>query len=149
VRRGIVRFALRALVVVSFATLVSPAAHGESQPGTKAPRADPTRLWSEFPLYPSGLPRPAKPAASAAQTTRALTPNAFGAPHSSRLLFLLLLGVPLGVSVLLLAIAGAPPWALPELLLNFVDDRRSDLAFGGVVTALAVGLGIAVALFFS
>jgi hypothetical protein len=148
VRRGIVRFALRALVIVSFATLVSPAAHGESQRGAKAPRADPTRLWSEFPLYPSGLPRPAKPAASA-QTTRASAPSAFGAPHSSRLLVLLVLGVPLGVSVLLLAIAGAPPWALPELLLNFVDDRRSDLAFGGVVTALAVAMGIAVALFFS
>jgi hypothetical protein len=147
VRRGIVRFALLALVIVSFTTLVSPAAHGESQRGAKAPRADPTRLWSEFPLYPSGLPRPAKPAASAAQTTRASAPQAFGAPHSSRLLFLLVLGVPIGFSVLLLAIAAVPPRALPELLLHFVDDRRLDLAFGGVAIALAVGMGIAVALF--
>ena len=145
-RRGIVRFALLALVIGSFAALVSPLALGESHLGAKAPRADPTRLWSEFPLYPSGLPRPAKPAASAAQTMRAPAPDAFGAPHSSRLLLLLFLGVSLGFSVLLLAIASAPPRALPDLLLNFVYDRRLGLALAGVATALGIGLGAAISL---
>ena len=145
-RRGIVRFALLALVIGSVAALVSPLALAESHRGAKALRADPTRLWSEFPLDPSGLPRTTKPAASATQTMRAPAPDAFGAPHSSRLLLLLFLGVSLGFSVLLLAIAGAPPWALPEVLLNFVYDRRLGLALAGAATALGIGLGAAISL---
>ena len=148
-KRGVVRFVLLALVTGSVAALVSPLALGESHSRAKTPRADPTRLWSAFPLYPSELPRPTKPAPSAVPTTRAPPADAFGDPHSSRLLPLLFLGVSLGLSVLLLAIAGAPRWALPALLLNFVYDRRADLALGGAAAALGVGLGVAVGLILS
>lgn len=147
-KRGIVRFVLLALVAGSVAAIVSPLAVGESQSRAKTPRDDPTRLWSAFPLYPSELPRPATPTPSAAPTTRAPA-EAFGAPHSSGLVLLLVLGVPLAFSVLLLAIAAAPPWALPELLLNFVYDRRAGLALGGAAAALGVGLGAAVSLVLS
>jgi hypothetical protein len=59
---------------------------------------------------------------------------------------LLFLGVSLGFSVLLLAIASAPPWALPDLLLNFVYDRRPSVALAGAAIALGTGLGAAVSL---
>lgn len=143
-KQGVVRFALLVLVIGSVAAIIGPLALGESHRGAKAPRADPTRLWSAFPLYPRELPRPAKPAASAAATARAPAPDALGAPRSSHLL--LLLCVPLGFAVLLLAIAAAPAWALPALLLNVVYDRRGDLALAGAATALGVGVGMAVSL---
>jgi hypothetical protein len=149
VKRGVVRFVLFALVTGSVAALVSPVALGESHSRAKTPRADPTRLWSAFPLYPSERQRPPEPAPSAAPTTRAPPADAFGDPHSSRLLLLLLLGVPLAFSVLVLAIAGAPTWALPELLSNFVYDRRADLALGGAAAGLGVGLGVAISLILS
>jgi hypothetical protein len=76
VRRRIVRFALLTLVVGSVAALVSPLALAESHRGAKPLRADPTRLWAEFPLDPSGLPRPVKPAASA--------PRRCGPQHPTR-----------------------------------------------------------------
>jgi hypothetical protein len=145
VKRGLVRFVLLALVTGSVAALVSPLALGESHSRAKTPRADPTRLWSAFPLHPNESPLPAKPVASA-QTTQASAPDLFGAPHSSRLLLFLLLGVPMGLSVLLLAIAGAPAWALPEPLVNFLYNRRGGLAFAGVGIAVGVGLGTAVSL---
>jgi hypothetical protein len=149
VKRGVFRFVLLALVTGSVAALVSPLALGESHGRAKTPRADPTRLWSAFPLYPSELPRPTKPAPSAVPTTRAPPADALGDPHFSRLLLLLLLGVPLAVSVLVLAIAGVPTWALPKLRLNFVYDRRADLALGVAAAALGVGLGAAISLILS
>ena len=144
-KRGVVRLALLLLVIGSGAAIVSPLALAESQRGAKTARADPTRLWSAFPLHPNESPLPAKPFASA-QTTRAPAPDVFGGPHSSRLRLLLLLAVPMGLSVLLLAIAGAPAWALPEPLVNFLYDRRGRLVFGGVAIAVGVGLGTAVSL---
>jgi hypothetical protein len=144
-KRGIVRLALLLLVIGSGAAIVTPLAVAESHVRAKAPLADPTRLWSAFPLHPNESPLPGKPVASA-QTTRASAPDVFGAPHSSGLRLLLLLGVPMGLSVLLLAIAGAPAWALPEPLVNFLYDRRGGLAFAGVAIAVGVGLGTAVSL---
>lgn len=145
-KQGVVRFALLMLVIGSVAAIVGPLALGESHRGAKTPRADPTRLWSAFPLYPRELPPPAMPAASSAETTRAPGPDAFGAPHSSHLLLLLFLGVALGFSVLCLAIAAAPSWALPALLSNVIYHRRGDFALAGAATALGVGVGIAISL---
>jgi hypothetical protein len=145
VKRGIVRLAVLLLVIGSGAAIVTPLAFAESHARAKAPLADPTRLWSAFPLHPNESPLRAKPVASA-RTTRAPAPDLFGAPHSSRLLLFLLLGVPMGLSVLLLAMAGAPAWALPEPLVNFLYNRRGGLAFAGVAIAVGVGLGTAVSL---
>jgi hypothetical protein len=145
VKQGVGRFAVLVLVIGSIAAIWGPLALGESDREARSPRADPTRLWSAFPLHSRELPRSSNPAA-VAETTQARVPDAFGAPHSSHLLLLLFLGIPLGFSVLLLAMAAAPAWALPGLLLNFVYDRRSDLALAGAAIALGVGVGMAVAL---
>jgi hypothetical protein len=63
-KRGIVRLALLLLVIGSGAAIVTPLAVAESHVRAKAPLADPTRLWSAFPLHPSESPLPAKPVAS-------------------------------------------------------------------------------------
>jgi hypothetical protein len=52
--------------------------------GRSAPRTDPTKLWSEFPLNPrERTPAPTRPAASVARGTRTTAPSAPGSPDSS------------------------------------------------------------------
>jgi hypothetical protein len=64
VKRGSLRSVLLALVMACIVPVsMAPPALADTPPGGKAPRADPTRLWSTFPLNPPELPvRQVRPA---------------------------------------------------------------------------------------
>jgi hypothetical protein len=57
----------------------------------------------------------------------------------------LLFGVALGLSLLVVAIGLAPPWALPGPVLALVYNRRDAIIFGGFATAAGIGLGLVIA----
>ncbi len=69
-------------------------------------------------------------------------------PHSSASLggLAVVLGIVLGLSLLVMAVALTPPWILPGPVGALVYDRRDYLFYGGVATALSIGLGIVITL---
>jgi len=62
------------------------------------------------------------------------------APSSSVLP--LLLGIALGLSLIVVGIALTPPWALPRAVGIVVYEQRDQLVYGGIATALSIGLGL-------
>jgi hypothetical protein len=78
-----VRFLLLAFVLACCLQVIA-AGPALADTGRSAPRTDPTKLWSEFPLNPrERTPGPTRPPASVAQGTRTRAPNAPGSPDSS------------------------------------------------------------------
>jgi len=89
VKGGFVRSLLLAFVLAcGLQAIVAAPVLAATERGRNAPQADPTRLWSEFPVKPREealsptKPKP-KPAVSAARGTRTAAPGAPHAPQSS------------------------------------------------------------------
>jgi hypothetical protein len=79
--------------------------------------------------------------------SKAVVPVAAVSPGSSSFLLPLVLGVALGLSLLAVALALTPPWALPRPVLALVYAWREALIFAGCGTALCIGLAITFAAF--
>jgi hypothetical protein len=87
VNGGFIRALLLAFVLAcALQAIVAAPVLAETDRGRNAPQADPTRLWSEFPVKPReqalSPPKP-NPVASAARSTRTTAPAASAAPQSS------------------------------------------------------------------
>lgn len=61
---------------------------------------------------------------------------------SSSSLLPLLLGIALGLSLVVVGVALTPPWALPRPVGIVVYEQRDQLVYGGIATALSIGLGL-------
>ncbi len=59
----------------------------------------------------------------------------------------LLLGVALGLSLLVIAVAMTPPWMLPRQMVRPVYEHREAVVVGGIATTLSIGLGLVITLF--
>lgn len=95
---------------------------------------------SATPPFPSNVtPRPPRPPALAAVPVSATSEDGSS-------LLPLLLGVALGFSLLVVAITATPPWMLPRQLVMPVYEHREAVMFGGLATAISIGLGLVVAL---
>ncbi len=70
---------------------------------------------------------------------------AAAAGSDSSFLLPLALGFVLGLSLLIIALALTPPWALPRQVQVLVYDRREVMIFGGFAIALSIGLSITLA----
>jgi pyrroloquinoline quinone (PQQ) biosynthesis protein C len=62
------------------------------------------------------------------------------------MLLSLVLGIALGLSLMVVAVALTPARAMRRSVAVFVRDRREALLYGGVAAAIAIGLGLAIAL---
>jgi pyrroloquinoline quinone (PQQ) biosynthesis protein C len=61
----------------------------------------------------------------------------------------LVLGVALGISLAVVAVALTPARAMRRSVAAFVEGRRETLLYAGVGAAVAIGLGLAIALVLS
>jgi outer membrane biosynthesis protein TonB len=59
---------------------------------------------------------------------------------------LVMLAIATGLSVVAVAIAMMPEWALPQSVLSAVARRRGDIVFAGITFALSIVLGLLVVL---
>jgi hypothetical protein len=74
--------------------------------------------------------------------SKGVVPVATASPGSSSFLLPIALGVALGLSLLAVALALTPPWALPRTVQALVYAWREALIFAGCGTALCIGLAI-------
>jgi hypothetical protein len=58
----------------------------------------------------------------------------------------LVLGIALGLSLMIVAVALTPARAMRRSVAIIVEDRRETLLYGGVAAALGLGLGLALTL---
>jgi hypothetical protein len=65
---------------------------------------------------------------------------------STPVLVPLVLGVALGLSLLVVAVALTPSRALPRRMLALVYDRRPLLIFGGFAVAFSIGVAMTLAI---
>jgi hypothetical protein len=61
----------------------------------------------------------------------------------------LVLGIALGLSLMIVAAALAPPWAMRGSVAVVVENRRETLLYTGLAVALGVGLGLGISLVLS
>jgi hypothetical protein len=61
----------------------------------------------------------------------------------------LVLGIALGLSLMIVAVALTPARAMRRSVAIIVEDRRETLLYGGVAAALGLGLGLALTLVLS
>jgi hypothetical protein len=61
----------------------------------------------------------------------------------------LVLGIALGLSLTIVAVALTPARAMRRSVAIIVEDRRETLLYGGVAAALGLGLGLALTLVLS
>jgi len=61
----------------------------------------------------------------------------------------LVLGIALGLSLMLVAVALTPARVFRRPVAAIVEDRRETLFYGGIAAALGLGLGLGIALAFS
>lgn len=62
----------------------------------------------------------------------------------------LVLGIALGLSLMIVAVALTPAWAMRKgSVAAVVEDRRETLLYGGVAVALGVAVGVGIALVLS
>jgi hypothetical protein len=57
----------------------------------------------------------------------------------------LVLGIALGLSLMIVAVAVTPARVMRRSVAVIVEDRRATLLYGGVAAALGIGLGIGIA----
>ena len=72
----------------------------------------------------------------------AVVPVATLTSGSSSSLLPLLLGIALVLSLIVVGLAMTPPGALPRPVGIVVYEQRDSLVYGGLATALAIGLGL-------
>jgi len=66
--------------------------------------------------------------------------------RSSSLLLPLVLGIALGLSLMIVAVALTPAWAMRKgSVAAVVEDRRETLLYTAVAVALAIGVGVGIA----
>lgn len=58
----------------------------------------------------------------------------------------LVLGIALGLSLMLVAVALTPARMMRRSVAVIVEDRRETLLYAGVAAAIGIGLGLAIAL---
>ncbi|MDP9307651.1 MAG: hypothetical protein M3P15_05015 [Actinomycetota bacterium] len=61
----------------------------------------------------------------------------------------LVLGIALGLSLMIVAVALTPARAMRRSVAIIVEDRRETLLYGGVAAALGLGLGLTLTLVLS
>jgi hypothetical protein len=62
------------------------------------------------------------------------------------MLLSLVLGIALGLSLMIVAVALTPARVMRRSVAVIVEDRRETLLYGGVAAALAIGLGLGITL---
>ena len=65
------------------------------------------------------------------------------------MLLSLVLGIALGLSLMIVAVALTPARMMRRSVAVIVEDRRETLLYGGVAATLAIGLGLGTALLLS
>jgi hypothetical protein len=65
---------------------------------------------------------------------------------SGLMLVSLVLGIALGLSLMLVAVALTPARMMRRSVAVIVEDRRETLLYAGVAAAIGIGLGLAIAL---
>ena len=65
------------------------------------------------------------------------------------MLLSLVLGIALGLSLMIVAVALTPARMMRRSVAVIVEDRRETLLYGGVVAALGIGLGLGITLVLS
>jgi hypothetical protein len=65
------------------------------------------------------------------------------------MLLSLVLGIALGLSLMIVAVALTPARVMRRSIAVIVEDRRETLLYGGVAATLAIGLGLGIALVLS
>jgi hypothetical protein len=65
------------------------------------------------------------------------------------MLLSLVLGIALGLSLMIVAVALTPARVMRRSVAEIVEDRREMLLYGGVAASLAIGLGLGIALLLS
>jgi outer membrane biosynthesis protein TonB len=73
-----------------------------------------------------------------------VTPPAASPPSSTPML--VMLAIAIGLTLIGVATAMMPAWALPQFVFDVVDKRRSDIVFAGIAVLLSVGVGLLVVL---
>lgn len=68
---------------------------------------------------------------------------------SGLMLVSLVLGIALGLSLMLVAVALTPARVMRRSVAVIVEDRRETLLYGGVAAALGVGVGLGLTLLLS
>lgn len=58
----------------------------------------------------------------------------------------LVLGIALGLSLMIVAVALTPARAMRRSVATIVEDRRETLLYGGLAAALGLGLGLTLTL---
>jgi hypothetical protein len=120
---------------------------------TRRPRvvrkqAHPKRKATVVPASTTGSPPPPPEITQGRPVPLAATvvPAASLGSGSSSILLPLLLGIALGLSFIVIAIALTPPWALPRSVGIVVYEQRDQFVYGGIATALSIGLGLLITL---
>jgi hypothetical protein len=62
------------------------------------------------------------------------------------MLLSIVLGIALGLSLMIVAVALTPARVMRRSVAVIVEDRRETLLYGGVAAALAIGLGLGITL---
>jgi hypothetical protein len=65
------------------------------------------------------------------------------------MLLSVVLGIALGLSLMIVAVALTPARMMRRSVAVIVEDRRETLLYGGVAATLAIGLGLGIALVLS
>ena len=65
------------------------------------------------------------------------------------MLLSVVLGIALGLSLMIVAVALTPARMMRRSVAVIVEDRRETLLYGGVAASLAIGLGLGTALVLS
>jgi hypothetical protein len=65
------------------------------------------------------------------------------------MLLSVVLGIALGLSLMIVAVALTPARMMRRSVAVIVEDRRETLLYGGVAATLAIGLGLGTALLLS
>jgi hypothetical protein len=68
---------------------------------------------------------------------------------SGLMLVSLVLGIALGLSLMLVAVALTPARVMRRSVAVIVEDRRETLLYGGLAAALGIGLGLGITLMLS
>jgi len=98
-------------------------------------------------VAPTTTPGPPPPAETTQLEPTSLGPTVASIRSgSSSSLLPLLLGIALGLSLIVVAIALTPPWALPRSIGIVVYEQREQLVYGGLATAIGIGLGLLITL---
>jgi outer membrane biosynthesis protein TonB len=79
-----------------------------------------------------------------AMAESAVIPPADSSPSTTPML--VMLAIAIGLSLVAVAIALMPEWALPQSVLSVVARRRGDIVFAGITLALSIVLGLLVVL---